>query len=112
MMPGMPSEAELQRANAGPGVMKTASFAYDARAPDEFRCAGFTTAPTSTLPLPCRFVCRRTAAHVLRRRRSYFLDRLVENCVRSQHQHSSSVEVEDKIKSDDARLIPVSKREH
>ena len=37
MMPGMPSEAELQRAKAGPGLMKTARFAYDARAPDELR---------------------------------------------------------------------------
>jgi hypothetical protein len=46
-MPGMPSEAELQRANAGPGIMKTARFAYDARAPDEHRwpAAGFTTPP-------------------------------------------------------------------
>jgi len=37
IMPGMPSEAELQRAKPGPGLMKTARFAYDARAPDELR---------------------------------------------------------------------------
>lgn len=56
-MPGMPSEAELQRANAGPGIMKTARFAYDARAPDEHRWRVFTTAPTP--PLPCRLEGRR-----------------------------------------------------
>ena len=122
-MPGMPSEAELQRANAGPGIMKTARFAYDARAPDEHRwpAAGFTTPPFPAasswqrvllppLSLPLRPVqkdggpCAPATPALLRRM-------LVEICESSQHQHSSSVVVEDKIESDDAGLIPVSKRE-
>jgi hypothetical protein len=104
-MPGMPSEAELQRANAGPGIMKTARFAYDARAPDEHRWR--VLLPPLSLPLRVQKdggPCAPATPALLRRM-------LVEICESSQHQHSSSVVVEDKIESDDARLIPVSKRE-